>query len=121
MIKRIRDLSAAVAALAFLFSFSPAEATTVAATPFACTVSDVGWDGRVFIDCTNTTTRFYSFSSVACSSGTITHAMDDMKMFEQLAVAALLSGKSLSITFDRNCEAQAGTNVGPIQTLALVK
>ena len=120
MIRCMRLLCAGLLTVAALTSVSRgARATITTPNPVLCTVADVGWDGRVFVDCANTSTRFFTYSSIACPSGTINHNIDDLKMFESLAVAALLSGKSLQINFDPNCEALAGTNVGPIYFVTL--
>ena len=122
MKKWTRHAFVVLAAFVFVLSLAGrAHAVTVAPNPFSCTVLDVGWDGRVFVDCANVSTRFFTYSSITCPGGTIARSVDDMKMYQSFAVSALLSGKPLSITFDNNCETAAGTNVGVITSVKLTK
>jgi hypothetical protein len=119
--KLARYLFAAASMLMVLFSVSPAKAVITIADPWSCLVADVGWDSRLYIDCVGVSTRFFVYSSINCPSGTITHSIDDMKMFQSLATSALLSGKTLSINFNNNCEGVAGTNVGPVYNMTLLR
>jgi len=123
MMKSIRQVPLLLAAsstlVAVLFFSRPAFALWEL-PPFSCTVVDVGWDGRLFIDCAGTPDRFIAFPNISCANFTIAHPMDDMKTFESLAVLALLSGKPLILTFDPVCQA-AGPGNAAITSVTLPK
>jgi hypothetical protein len=105
-----------VAAIGILALQSEAEA---APTTVSCNVNNIVWDGRLFVDCSNTSTRFIAYpgtSACATSAPGTQKTIDDLKVFESMASAALLSGKTLSITSEPNCD---GSGNGGIYTLQL--
>ena len=116
MAQRLRNPLTFCLALASLLFMTPlAHATKVFGQ--TCNVKDIIWDSRLWVDCTNTTSRFVIYSSVTCSAVTINQSIDATKIMQSLATAALLSGKTLSIDYENNCP-NAGSTL-PIYDITL--
>jgi hypothetical protein len=108
MRKIILSAVALVVAVVVVIALLPHRAAKASPAAFTCTaVNGVAWDGRLFIDCANTPIRFIAYpgtSSCGSSSPGTQKTIDDVKVFESMASSALLAGKSLSISFEPNCD-----------------
>ncbi|HXU63015.1 MAG TPA: hypothetical protein VN962_15010 [Polyangia bacterium] len=100
-------------------SMTGARKAHATSTTYTCTqVQDVYWGngGQFFIDCVGQSIRFFNNNTCAAVPATI----DDRKTWDSLATSALLSGKSLSITYDAGsgssllCPTVQGT-IGAVQ------
>lgn len=103
--KRFVRVLLAVLALGLLQADRPAHATLQA---FTCNqgVQDVVWDGGgLYIDCIGQPVRFRTGPNLCPTSPT---TIDDVKLFQSIATAALLSGKTLMITYDDECNPGLG-------------
>ena len=87
---------------------------------FSCSqgIAAITWDsGGLFIDCIGQPHRFAAFSFVPCSG--MPGNIDNIKIFETIAMSALLSGKTLTIN-----NATLGTcrsDVGVIGSLTITR
>jgi hypothetical protein len=83
---------------------------------FTCTqVLDVTWDrGGLFIRCSNTTTKLKSGVGLCATQGT---TIDDVKIFQTMANAALLAGKGLS----SNCDDACGAGICFLGSLTILR
>jgi len=87
---------------------------------FSCSqgIAQITWDGGgLFIDCIGQPNRFAAFSFNPCTG--VFGNIDNIKVFEALATSALLSGKTLNITY-----ATVGTcraDVGAITSLTITR
>jgi hypothetical protein len=84
-----------------------------------CTIQSMIWNNTGFyITCVGRTARLDTFSGATCTdttnvSRTVTHSLDEMKLFYSTATAAFLAGKPLNAEFvDCNTGDDLLTGVG---------
>jgi len=89
-------------------------------SPYTCTVQNIVYDGRLFIDCVGTATRFigypgltYPVNGSPCGTN---QYIDGVKIWESMATSALMSGATVTIVFASNCD---GAGNGGIQVVQL--
>lgn len=88
-----RAVASLFGALGFcLLTANPAHAAGVS----GCSVSNVGLDSRLSVNCTGTT--YYAFTTAQGSCPA--QSVDRIKMWHSAATAALLSGKTLELWID---------------------
>ena len=117
MIKLTRYVVAAVFAFTMVASLS--SQAHAAAQGINCQVKDVIYDGRLFIDCTNTAERFVVYPTINCNGAVINQSLDSIKIFQSFAMAGLLAGKTVPITFENNCPAAPTPTAGPVYNVGL--
>ena len=87
---------------------------------FTCNqgIQDIIWDGGgLYIDCTGQPNRFAAYSFNVCNG--YVGNIDNIKIFQAIATSAMLSGKTLQISYATPASCQ-GT-VGAITSLLLSK
>jgi hypothetical protein len=106
-----------VVVLGALLAILPAKAQAAPTiTSFTCTqgIQQVVWDGGgLYIDCIGEPNRFVAYSFNGCSG--VIGNMDNVKIFEALASAAFMSGRTLILTY-----ATPGTCVSGIGVITAV-
>jgi hypothetical protein len=87
-----RVLVSLAAASAFSLSIS---GTARADNPGRCAVTSISLDGRLMVDCGGNT--YYAFSEGGGNCGN--SPMDRIKVWESMAMSAMLSGKQLEVYY----------------------
>lgn len=109
----------ALAIAAAVLSASDAKAAPVIQS-YTCSqgIQDIIWDGGgLYIDCTGQPNRFAAYSFNVCSG--YVGNIDNVKIFQAIATSAMLSGKTLQISYATPASCQG--SVGAITSLLLSK
>jgi hypothetical protein len=119
----MKELIVRTSSIVTILGMSLALSTDAQAAPviqtFTCSqgIQQITWDGGgLFIDCIGQPNRFAAYSFNPCSG--VFGNIDNVKLFESLATATFLSGKTLILTYATPASC-VGNNVGAITAVTL--
>lgn len=88
-------LVAATVAGSLLSTTGEAEAASAVKT---CTVTGVEYDGRLMIDCSGDSNRYYGYAS--SSTSCVVAGADKVKVWESMLLSAMIAGKTVNLTYE---------------------